>query len=324
MNFISPKGSFYEKSINIRFYEKIDSDKPALEIVTANNNFKPRIDLSGSLITNTLFAHMELRIMNGHISFDKINYQRVVFDAGYQDSNTGALTGRITHAYVESPGPDGVTVFFILMGEEIFNTIKYEDKTKDRNGNAYGNVFYFENETRNATYGDIISYFSRKIQNNSFITKINVPSDISNMRWHTPIQLSGSAIEIFQKLINGLLGLSYTINGTSVNVYSSLEGSNASAGYKIERFSSTPRVNVQDHINFQSPWIPGLRPGDYIAINPGYMKTTFGGYQTTQGQSNVPLVYIVLKIDFDFSTTENTNVMVVDCIAPSVQVTVEE
>jgi len=323
MKFITPNGSFYEKIIDISFFEKSDSTRPSYTIKSSENNFKPRIDISGTMLTNSLTTNIELRILNGHISFNNKSFQRVEITAGYSYENTGVVSGNITHAYVESPGPDGITVFFILLGEQIFKNYRYIDNTLDENGKPYGGNFYYRNDNRNATYADILSFFAEKIQGLSYIEKIIVPDDIGKRNWHTPIQMIGTVVEMFQQLINVRLGLSYSINGNIVNIFDQTVGSNGTQGYKINRFSSAPIVNVQDHINFQSPWIPGLRPGDYIAIEPGFMKTTFGGWASTQGQADVPLIYIIFKIDFDFSTTENTNVMIVDCLAPSTNITYE-
>ena len=41
--------------------------------------------MSGSILPNSLFTHIELRIVNSSIHFDATSFQKISFDAGYYD-----------------------------------------------------------------------------------------------------------------------------------------------------------------------------------------------------------------------------------------------
>lgn len=322
MKFIQPVTTFYEKIINIEFYLNYDDQESVKKIKTASYGYKPKIEISGSLIPNSLFTNIELRITNAYISFDETSYRKMKIEYGYYDIKLTSIIGAITHAYLESPGPDGITVFFILIGDSINQDQVFFDRYgSDSKGRTFGNTFYHAPDT----YGNIITSFLEKVslQYNSVqkFTAVISPY-LSSIYYGGTIQATGTIAQVFQKVVNEYLGLSYTISGRQISFFTKKSGSER-IGYVFDKFSSSPRVNVNGHINFQSPLFPDLQPGDYVSIDPKFMKMTFGGYMTTENNTKVPTVYTVLKIDFDFSTVDDINVMIVDCLTPENQVTVQ-
>ena len=81
---------------------------------------------------------------------------------------------------------------------------------------------------------------------------------------------------------------------------------------EITKVSATPRSTVVGEITFQAPWIPTLRPGDLFSINPSFLRQTIGSFNTG---SNANSIFQVLNINFDFSTVDSKNTMLVQGLA---------
>jgi hypothetical protein len=59
----------------------------------------------------------------------------------------------------------------------------------------------------------------------------------------------------------------------------------------------------------QAPWVPSIRPDDFVIIDARYFRQTLGGAQVVPGE-----LFKVVKVSFDFCTTDDTNMMTVTTV----------
>ena len=101
------------------------------QITTPKTGRKPAIYLSGTWIPSEVATNIMLRIVNFYTAFPLDLYRYVSIEAGYAGVLQPVCRGEILHSYEETPGPDGVTAFEILIGyvEELLEaTISLEHR----------------------------------------------------------------------------------------------------------------------------------------------------------------------------------------------------
>jgi hypothetical protein len=253
---ISNYGSYFDKGINLTF---LGFNPSSPNSVNSNKNptincpatgFKPKISMSGSLIAKSLFCHIELRIQNAFITFDNGHYKYVQIQAGYQ-ANLKAdgiskdipamITGQITQAYVETPGPDGVTLFIVLLSsDDIFDT-------------AFD--FNYQWKTENLTVSGVLNKLCSLMNKASGITyTINIPLPL-DINVINDINNSGSFAQLIDYLVCKVFKLSYFIENGKISVFTQGQTS-ATNFYTINRVTNTPSSLVGGQISFQAPWLP--------------------------------------------------------------------
>jgi len=323
---ISNYGSYFDKGINLTFLEfnPANPNTPNTNknptIVCSATGYKPKISLSGSLIVKTLFCHIELRIQNAFITFDAGHYKYVQIQAGYQanlkapDGSVSKdipamITGQITQAYVETPGPDGITLFIILLSsDEIFNT-EFD--------------FNYQWKTQNLTRSGVLRSLCDLMKQKSGLTyNVDLPTPL-DLNATTDINHSGSFANLVDQIVSKDFLLTYTLENQLLKVFTQGQTS-ATNFYTIDKVTNTPSSLVGGQISFQAPWLPMLRPDNIIYINPSFMKLTFGAYQTNNNNVNSSIVnqktgklwnyYQIIKIDFDFDTIDPVNKMIVNAL----------
>jgi len=97
----------------------------------------------------------------------------------------------------------------------------------------------------------------------------------------------------------------YAIEGNVINIY--LPSVGRSDIVDIVYFSSPPIAHASG-ITFSSPWVPRLRPGMTIRIDPKYFRQTFEGKQIQYQKDGL---MIAQMIDVNFNTVTNQNQMTV-------------
>lgn len=311
-------GNFYEKIVNIYFYQSPNQLKPSDQILSFTRGFKAHIGISGSIIANGLFVQIELRVMNAYITFDPNFYKYISFDAGYlNDINTGAISGQIQQAYIESPGPDGITVFYILLTDSQFfdMVIDFNYNAKLLQSKAQNHIIVSQPWTVGDILNELFNVINQATGQNYFPEIV----DVLNVPYGTPIYERGTISQVLSQVLNNYFGYSFSIKGYKISIFN-YNNPSSNTVYRVEKVSNTPRSLVGGHIQFQAPWIPNLRPGNLLYIDPSFMKMTFGAYITRRERDHTSdqlktTIFNVLRIDFDFHTIEEKNMMIVDCLA---------
>lgn len=305
---MSINAKLYDKYINVTFFSE-DISKPKKSVITRPNGFKPSINISGMIIANSFFCNIELRIKNAFIEFDYAPYNSVSIDAGYSgDLFLSAMSGKITQAYIETPGPDGVTVFIVQL---TYNGIL-----------DYHMDFSF---TQTGNFRDVLDKFTSEMNqilkdnNINFNYTIFIPTQLGQTQLQTTIQKSDSMSNILTSIVQDYMQSFWGINGSSITVFNKQYPATKNI-FEITRVTTTPRSTTEGHISFTSPWIPSMRPGDSIHINPIYLKSSFGTFQALINKgdnsedkiSYSPGYYSIYSISFEFDTYESINTMIVD------------
>lgn len=303
-------GTIYDKIINVTFFSN-NIQNPKKTLITPNQGFKPSINLNGMIIANSFFCNIELRIKNAFIDFDFGPYQSVSIDAGYAgDLIYSGLSGQITQAYVETPGPDGVTVFIVK--------ITYQGILE--------NYIDFEFDGP-GTFEQILNKFISDMNsslNSLGITSnytIFIPTELRSKQFQSNIHISGSISNTLVKIVEEYMQCFWSINGQSIVVFNKQFVSNKNI-FEITRVTTTPRSTAPGHISFTAPWLPNLRPGDCIHINPIYLKASFGTFQALKNKGDnseeklnySPGYFSIYSISFEFDTFESINTMIVDAL----------
>lgn len=303
-------GKIYEKVINVTFFSN-NIQLPKKTIITPSSGFKPSINLSGMIIANSFFCNIELRIKNAFIDFDYAPYNSVSIDAGYAgDLIYSGISGQITQAYIETPGPDGVVVFMVQI---TYNGLF--DYNIDFEFIAPGSVSTLLNKYVN-DMNDVL-----RTKNINFKYEISIPVELGIIPVQTNVQKSGSLSEVLTNIIEDYTQSFWSINGNSIVVFS-LKFPSTKNLFEINRVTGTPRSTSPGHISFTSPWIPNIRPGDFVHIDPIYLKTSFGTFQSIKNKGDnseeklnySPGYFSVYSISFEFDTVEPINTMIVDAL----------
>jgi hypothetical protein len=303
-------GTLYDKIINVTFFSN-NIQLPKKTLITPSFGFRPSINISGMIIANSFFCNIELRIKNAFIDFDYAPYNSVSIDAGYSgDLFYSGMSGQITQAYIETPGPDGVTVFMIKITYQgiLENYINFEF-TGPGTFNQVLNKFVSDMNSELSSIG---------IQSNY---TIYVPNELGIKQIQSNIHLSGSMSNVLVKIVEEYMQSFWSVNAQSIVVFNKQFISSKNL-FEINRVTSTPRSTAPGHISFTSPWLPNLRPGDCIHINPIYLKASFGTFQALKNKgdnseeklSYSPGYFSIYSISFEFDTFESINTMIVDAL----------
>lgn len=273
----------FDKLINIDFYDE-DNSTPIDKIVMPATGQKPNIGIQGQFITSQVVGNLTLRIVNFYPSQPLNRYKSIIIRAGYKDNqDTATIKGQIMVAYQESPSPDGVTYISFLPCdlESFLNT------TVD--------LHFIEGDTLKTVLTSIVNSLSTKNQWSL--------SYGGNIILALPLDWSGTVKDCLFYL-KKRFNILYDINGTVLSVYTNKKAKEVPIT-NINFVSSPPAASAAG-ITFVAPWMPDLRPGMPIHIDPKYFKQNFGA-------ANVRLSsdLVVQTIEFQFNTVTEQNSMTV-------------
>ena len=286
----------FDKVINLTLYKADGSyDQITTPAPAELQGRKPTIRLKGRLVSQDTLLQVELRITNLYVKSPLSSYVKVDVQAGYASAPLIAFSGTILVAYQELPGPDGVTMFQLLLGDL----------------GAWRNVLF--NGTFNA--GQMLSNVCQEIvgimSSSTFPMHLeyNVSPDVS-----LPIDIpfTGYAKDVIHELKKHFtkydpntgadIGIQFSPIGDTLHVYNADQGLIDTIIYRLDYISHAKHNSAGFEII--APWIPALRPGHLIWIDPKYFRQDFGGSQVAIGNQ-----YRIYMIDFDFCTTDSTNTM---------------
>lgn len=258
-------------------------------IIIPKTGIKPEISIQGKMVENTI-SDLSLRITNFYPSQPLNQYKTITIDAGYksqQSKSTSGVdtTGEIFIAYQESSPPDGITYFQFL-------PCQWTDFI-----NTSINIHFRKNTSAN--FSDLIKNVSNQIG-------LNIKNTVPDFTLQSSYDFNGSAKTFIIELTKQY-NLCFRVDGGTLLIYP--KDSNTGVIYNIEYISSPPHASAAG-VTFNAPWVPALRPGDLISLNPKYYSSTYGGISSANQQ------YLkVLTIEFEFNTVQEVNKMTILALA---------
>jgi hypothetical protein len=280
-----------DKVVNLTLYKADGSFDQILTPPPAQlEGRKPTIRIKGKLVTQDTLLQVEIRVTNLYVNSPLSSYKHVDVEAGYASAKLFAFGGDILVAYQELPGPDGVTAFTMILGSlSTWRTSLFSGTYKAQ-------------QMLSSVCGDIAGRLGLTLQYN-ISPDIPIPIDI---------QYAGLTKDLLHHVktlftaydpdTNEDVGVQICPYGDKLIVYYSDQGVTEGIIYRLDFITHAKHNSAGFEI--MAPWIPALAPGSLILIDPKYFRQDFGGSQVAIGNK-----YRIYMIDFDFCTTDSTNMM---------------
>ena len=266
--------NYFDKIINVTF----TTQTGLTEVVSCPIiGQKPDISIKGELTPQLIISNMEMRITNLYLKNSLDNYNSFSIQAGYANKLGLEITGQVdlTNSYVESPSPDGVTVFELKVG----NVTSWLTKTI--------NIAMEPNQT----LGSVVNAIASQLGLTPVLNYINTLA--------CPFYYNGLAKDGLMKLKGMFPNLLIRPDGNFLYVWRWDEGTGVT--YIIENV--TQAVKSAGGFTIVLPCDFSLRPGDTVIINPKYFKQQFGG------QFNTSTKFLIATISYNFGTNNLWNSM---------------
>jgi hypothetical protein len=276
----------FDKIIDVEFISDVVSPETnnqfsmSTGIITPEKGRKPQIEISGQLTGRTQIMTIFLKITNFYSSQDLSSLKSVKIKAGYKGSSQLAFSGTIINAYVETPPPDSVTVFELNVGnvEELYT--KWFNKT------------YPEKSSVTTILNDLCTLLNLKLVSN-----------FDDIIFFSPVSFGMTANAALSKL--KIMCPDFMIRPELDQLYVIDVKKGSSIIKEIDFITMAKKEAGGFTIN--APWLPTLRPGDVVRLNPQYYKQDYGGANIT-GKD-----FKIATIDFSFATCTSVNEMVLRC-----------
>lgn len=254
----------------------------ASSIICPPTGRKPTISLKGTILPSPILSAIELRVTNFITDIPLDQYVYVKIQAGYSTALDASIEGEIVNAYQETPGPDGITVFYLMLG--LFS--------------AWNNTMASLSWPAGTSVNSILDQCA------SLMGYQGVQSYVDNsLTTQTSWSFSG-LVSRFLSDFGAAFGINVYPLGQIIRAITSKQST--TIVHNIRYLKNPPRHDASGY-NFVAPWDPSLRPNDQVEIATPYMRQTFGGAQV----GNATTRFIAQTIAFDFSTTDDTNEMTV-------------
>lgn len=269
----------FDKIVNITLTQKTGESS---YVLCPKVGRKPTINVSGKILPSPVLSDIDVRLTNLYTGDTPLDaYKYLKFEAGYAGSLAATIEGEVVNAYQETPGPDGVTVFKMLLG----GFTNWTNTTMSQNWPAGTSV--------NSVLSDLAGMLQLSL-------KTTVPDSLQTA---VPWSFTG-LVRDFLNQIAKTLNITLYPSGPFLVAYQT--GGNTGLVHIIQYFITAPRHEAYGY-NFTAPWDPTLRPGDVVLVDTRYMRQTYGGAQV----GNLQTRFIAQTISFDFGTTDETNSMIV-------------
>lgn len=258
---------------------ELTTDSGATAVIdTPLTGRKPSMTIQGRLLPSAVVTNFSLRIVNFFSYVPLDSYKFITIYAGYKNDLEVVCTGEIMFSYQETPGPDGVTVFEILLG--------FTDKVYKADVNI------------SKAPGTLLSDVLKDVATELGVTLINYTPKTTKIP--TSFNCTQKAINSVDKLREMFPNLVLRLDGNRLIAY--VEGIGTGVVHTIPYIKSA-RKDASGY-NVIAPWIPSIRPGDVVDIDLKFFRQSYGGAQVAFGR-----LFSVLTIDFLFSTVESANEM---------------
>jgi len=273
----------FDKKINVSLYR---ANGTVAFIATPDVGRKPTLRVSGRFVSQDLIQQVELRVTNFHTDESLNQYNYVIIEAGYAGGVATAFRGKIVNSYQENPGPDGVTVFQVLVGDpDIWMTRTLSASWKP--GTLLSTVL---DEVATKLEMHVINYATDRA--------LPVPLSHNGLAKDLLPRLRRLfAIRTDEDVFKGIVIQTY---GDQLICFQADQGT----GLVYELNYISHAMHNAAGFDIQAPWLPQLRPGDWLTIDPKFFRQDFGGAQVAVGNR-----FQVYLLSFDFCTTDDSNMM---------------
>ncbi len=282
----------FDKQIEIELYDTPGgTGTPTDKIVIPPTGVKPNIGLQANFIPSMVVGNVNVRITNFYPSKALSEYKWMKITAGYRDSQDKAsMAGQVKVAYQESPSPDGVTLISLLTANisDCFNAMVSFTTKKGRN------------------MSDALNEVLAQLSNQSG-TKWTLSDSTTPYVLTAPYSFCGTAKDCLQDM-KTRWSFEYMFEGTELVIYEKNQGRINQTPLEINYLSSPPQAAASG-ITFTAPWIPKLRPGMRVKIDPKYFRQSFGASQVS-----LKPIQICQTIQLEFNTVSAQNSMTVLCL----------
>ena len=281
-------GLAFGRRINIEFSG--DGMSP-ITINCPATGIKPDIEIQGVYNQSDTMNDFSIRIKNLYVS-GLSDYSRIKVWAGYRDKMVLCVEGEVSFMYTETPGPDRVTVVSCRLGDFNAWTSKYVNL-------SYGQPVRLL---------DILKSLSDALGFGSPI--IDPKLVLQTLPFFFHIGRASGAVHYLTELMPDV---SITCQNNRLTAWkqkhegdSKTDGSTSLTGTRTFYINNltTPPAIMGNSVTISAPWMPDLRPGDYV-----YFPTTF--YSRDYAAMDVGEMGFmqVLVMNFHFSTVSDVNEM---------------
>lgn len=276
--------TLFDKYINLRFMKDIDPSDSDTIIDTPEIGRKPNIHIKGSLIPSYGISIPEIRITNFYPDRDLGDYKYLQVKAGYFGGLSLAFRASMLDfsPFVEKPSPDGVIAILCVIGD-------YEYITS---------AVMFKEWPAGSSFKDIMTEVAANL-------KLNLVFDTVDINIVEKVIVAGPTRALFPKLKSLTENINIQLDTDRILVYDNTIG--RQDHYKIDKVSMAAKKGPT--LTITGPWIPSLRPGDIMELDPSFYKQGLGSTLIKFKSNN----FIAQVIDFAFDTV-NVNQMIVTAL----------
>lgn len=273
----------FDKIINI---DLINHENTSYSIKCPETGVKPDIKIEGEFISSLDISSIKVKLTNVYLKDNISNYMQsldgsksgyVRITAGYKNSLRTDIIGECLNASPESPSPDGVTCFELLLG-------KFDLWIK-----TIVNVNYDKGTLLSTIFKDIADKLNLNLKISSDITEVTSIA----FGWN------GYAKDFLSKLKTAYPDIVIRPDGQNLYVYN---GSKGTSVLHTLKYITSAKKDASG-FNIQAPWIPNIRPGDNVKVDPIFYKSSFGSQSVSNDTFNV------IHVGFDFGTCDDSNNM---------------
>lgn len=278
----------FDKYINIDFFSDLSGSILVDSIVIPETGIKPNITLSATFVPSEVISNVEVRIVNYYPSSPLSSYKWMTIRAGYKHSELSAtLSGQVKVAYQESPSPDGITLISMIVGNaDDFLNREVNITLPGASGKSTNDILTAVKTALGSSWN---------LVNNGFKVQ---QLDNAGFNFQGKVKDCMNAIKDRWKI-------AYMVDGHDLILFIPNEGRTGEEVINISYLSSPPQATASG-ITFVSPWIPALRPGRIIQIDPLYFRQSFGAANVTINSK-----LITQTVSLQYNTVTNQNSMTV-------------
>lgn len=293
--------------------ENIEQPAQALEIKSTDYGLKPDITMSINLLPNQNCYGATVRIKNLNCPIDIRTWDKMIITAGYRTGKKVVYNCPIFSSYIESPNPDGVTVF------EGLTVGVAEDVLTDK----YIVIEFIQEEI---TLERLVRDVAKGISENIVVTlalseeytqcmlkvtkqQVFAQNGMAILNWLQNFisdfiaKKTDNETTVLVQLVDGELSV-IAINGKNKEprTYESIINLDMVTGAS---FSGTALTVV-------APWNPALRPGDLFYLPPSFINgSKLPNSISPNEYRNPENLYRALTIGVEFASVDKQNKMTV-------------
>jgi hypothetical protein len=274
-----------DKQIKLYLYDTEGGTGAPTDIITMPAvGMKPNIGINAEFITSEVVQNPMIRLTNFYPSKPLSDYKWFQCLAGYRDSPDWAgFEGQVWIAYQESPSPDGVT----LISCAIANMTDVYNAKID---------LHVE---KNTYLSEVFTNIKNALTDNTGV-QWSLENSLPDIQIPMQLDFTGYVKDLLANL-KKMFGFQYGYEGKTLVIYSINEGRTAIDPVKINYLSSPP-TQAAVGVTFAAPWMPELRPGMQVYIDPVYFKQK---YDATKVDISSTLVCQTINVEFNTVTQQN-------------------